>query len=520
MQRSARRLCFALGALLMPAAASAQTPSPFAFRAELGVGGMINDFSPNDGRGALTGNVGVRFAWNPVTALSIQLGGMVGRFFPDGADHVGNFSATLGLRLEPWIGRAGRLWLDVNGGVYGPGREDVPGLDGGLGFEFRLSDELQLGPFARYTRAFGGLLTYESLTAQQIAAGQTARQVGSADIDYWVAGISLTYRVMDAPPPPPPPPPAVDTDHDGVNDPDDQCVSVPQGDHPDANRRGCPTPDTDSDGVLDPDDQCRETPAGEHPDPDRAGCPDGDEDSDGVLNHADQCRTEAAGTHPNPERAGCPDGDEDRDGVHDHTDQCRTEPAGFHADPARPGCPAPDRDHDNVPDAEDACPDRAGAPSTVRARNGCPGLVTLTGDQIRIARPVFFAVNRDAILPASNPVLDAVAEVLRAVPGIRRLSVEGHTDDVGNDAANLDLSRRRAQSVVAALTRRGIDATRLTSDGFGETRPLVQAATPAARAQNRRVEFRVVDFHGEVGDPVPPSGSATPAAPAPAPAAP
>ncbi|MEZ4392770.1 MAG: OmpA family protein [Polyangiales bacterium] len=501
----------------MPAAASAQTPSPFAFRAELGVGGMINDFTPSDDRGAVAGTAAVRFAWNPVEALSIQLSGMVGRFFPSGADHVGNFSATLGLRLEPWIGRAGRLWLDVNGGVYGPGREDVPGLDGGLGFEFRLSDEVQLGPFARYTRAFDGLRLYESLTAAQIAAGQQSRQVGSADIDYWVAGISLTYRVMDAPPPPPPPPPVVDTDHDGVNDPDDQCVSEPQGEHPDANRRGCPTPDTDGDGVLDPDDQCRETAAGEHPDPERAGCPDGDDDSDGVLNHADQCRTEAAGEHPNPERAGCPDGDQDHDEVTDHADQCPTEPAGFHADPARPGCPAPDQDHDNVPDAEDACPTRPGAPSTVRARNGCPGLVTLTGDQIRIARPVFFANNRDVILPASNAVLDAVAEVLRAVPGIRRLSVEGHTDDVGDDAANLDLSRRRAQSVVTALTRRGIDAARLVSEGFGETRPLVTGTTRTARAQNRRVEFRVAEFHGMAGDPVPPGAAAAPPA---APAAP
>lgn len=427
MQRSARRLCFALGALLMPAAASAQTPSPFAFRAELGVGGMINDFSPNDGRGAITGTAGVRFAWNPVTALSIQLGGMVGRFFPDGADHVGNFSATLGLRLEPWIGRAGRLWLDVNGGVYGPGREDVPGLDGGLGFEFRLSDEVQLGPFARYTRAFGGLLTYESLTAQQIAAGQTARQTGSADIDYWVAGISLTYRVMDAPPPPPPPPPVVDTDHDGVNDPDDQCVNEP------------------------------------------------------------------AGEHPNPERAGCPDGDQDHDGVFDHGDQCPTEAVGLHPDPARAGCPAPDGDHDNVPDAVDRCPTQPGAPSTNPARNGCPSLLVVENGALRILRPVFFAVNSDVILPASFPLLNAVADALRATPEIRHVSVEGHTDDAGPDDRNLDLSRRRAASVVRWLTTRGrIEAGRLTSEGFGETRPLVQGTTPAARAQNRRVEFRIV----------------------------
>ena len=511
MHRSASRLCFVLGALLIPSLASAQTPSRLAFRAEIGAGTMINDLTPQqDNGGTIAGTAAVRFAWNPVTALSFQLSGMVGRFWPSAGTSTGNFSATLGLRLEPWIGNAGRLWIDANGGVYGPGTEDAGGLDGGLGFEFRLSDEVQLGPFGRFSHVFNAVRTYEQLTMQQILAGQQAAETGREDVNYWVAGLSLTYRVMEAPAAPPAPPAPTDTDRDGVNDPDDQCVNEPAGEHPDANRRGCPTPDTDHDGVLDPDDQCRETAAGEHPDPERAGCPDGDADSDGVLDHADQCRTEAQGAHPNPERAGCPDGDEDRDAVTDHADQCRTEPAGFHPDPARAGCPAPDRDHDNVPDADDACPDRAGAPSTNRARNGCPGLVTLTADQIRIARPVFFAVNRDVILPTSSAVLDAVAEVLRAVPGIRRLSVEGHTDDVGDDNANMDLSRRRAASVVAALVRRGIAAERLASEGFGETRPITPGTTPAIRAQNRRVEFRVTEFHAEQGEPVPP------AAPAPA----
>ena len=100
---------------------------------------------------------------------------------------------------------------------------------------------------------------------------------------------------------------------------------------------------------------------------------------------------------------------------------------------------------------------------------------------MRINRPVFFATNSDRILPASNAVLTAVAEALRATPEIRRVNVEGHTDDVGDDTANLELSRRRAASVVQWLSTRGrIDAARFTSEGFGETRPVAQGTTKAA----------------------------------------
>ncbi len=251
--------------------------------------------------------------------------------------------------------------------------------------------------------------------------------------------------------------------------------------------------DRDGDGVLDGDDQCPQTPAGAHPDPARRGCPEGDRDGDGVLDTADQCPDAAAGDHPDPERAGCADGDADHDAVLDHADQCRTEAAGLHPDPARAGCPLPDRDNDGVPDATDHCPDQAGSPSTNPVRNGCPGLVMIHGAQMQIRQPVFFATSRDVILPRSRAVLEAVAEALRAVPEIHRMSIEGNTDDVGDDQRNMELSQRRAQSVLRWLVEHGVEENRLEAHGFGETRPLVQGATPAARAQNRRVDFRIVD---------------------------
>jgi outer membrane protein OmpA-like peptidoglycan-associated protein len=132
---------------------------------------------------------------------------------------------------------------------------------------------------------------------------------------------------------------------------------------------------------------------------------------------------------------------------------------------------------------------------------------------IHINRPVFFATNRDTILPRSRQVLQAVADALGALPEIHRVSIEGHTDDVGDDAANLDLSQRRANSVMAWLVAHHVDAARLEAHGFGETRPLVPGHTTTDRSQNRRVEFHITDPAPQAA-----SGPEPTEAPAPAPA--
>ncbi|MBL8683191.1 MAG: OmpA family protein [Myxococcales bacterium] len=307
------------------------------------------------------------------------------------------------------------------------------------------------------------------------------------------------FHVAYAPVRRPAAPVPTDRDGDGVIDPDDQCVDVPQGDHPDPARRGCPLGDRDRDGVLDPEDQCVDVPQGDHPDPARRGCPLNDTDRDGVFDNEDQCVNEPQGEHPDPNRRGCPDGDADSDGVLNAQDQCRDVPAGAHPDPARAGCPLPDRDGDTVVDPQDHCPDQPGAPHPDPNRNGCPGLVRVSGCQIQINSPVFFATNRDTILPRSFPVLQAVGDALRATPDIRRVSIEGHTDDVGNDDRNMDLSNRRAASVQRWMVEHQVEAGRLEFHGFGETRPLRPVtglrgrAQRDARAQNRRVDFRIVD---------------------------
>jgi outer membrane protein OmpA-like peptidoglycan-associated protein len=199
------------------------------------------------------------------------------------------------------------------------------------------------------------------------------------------------------------------------------------------------------------------------------------------------------GDHPDPARRGCPDADQDRDGIYDSGDACPTVSAGLISDPARPGCPLADADGDSVPDVQDACPRQAGAPSTNPRRNGCPGLSVVENGQVRIRRPIHFRTNSDRIHGRSNAVLRAVADTMAVLPQIRRLSIEGHTDEVGSSGGNLDLSRRRAASVMAWLVTHGVDPQRLTAEGFGETRPVMQGRSRRALAANRRVEFRIVD---------------------------
>lgn len=118
-------------------------------------------------------------------------------------------------------------------------------------------------------------------------------------------------------------------------------------------------------------------------------------------------------------------------------------------------------------------------------------LVVLRKDKIEIKKQVHFATNRDVILPDSTPLLDQVAAVILSNPQLRLIRIEGHTDDRGEDAYNMDLSNRRAKSVMRSLLERGIEPKRLRAVGYGETKPIQSNKTNAGRAKNRRVEFMI-----------------------------
>ena len=102
---------------------------------------------------------------------------------------------------------------------------------------------------------------------------------------------------------------------------------------------------------------------------------------------------------------------------------------------------------------------------------------------------IYFDVNKDVVKPESYGTLKEIAGILNEVPDVR-VKIFGHTDSDGDDAKNMDLSKRRAASVKAELTKSfGVNGNRLETDGLGESKPVAPNDTPVNKALNRRVEF-------------------------------
>ncbi len=263
-----------------------------------------------------------------------------------------------------------------------------------------------------------------------------------------------------------------------------------------------PPSDRDGDGILDGDDACPEVAGVRSDDPSKHGCPlPSDRDGDGVVDDQDACPDEPGVATEDPKTNGCPlPKDRDGDGVVDEQDACPDEPGVKTNDPRTNGCPLPkDRDGDGILDELDACPDQPGVASDDPKKNGCPK-AEIVGKEIRILERVEFDTNKATIRPESDPVLSAVLDILKKYPDITKISVEGHTDNRGGAGHNMQLSRKRAAAVVEWLTSRGIDAGRLTSKGWGQSKTIDTNDTPEGRQNNRRVEFHIIERTEKPGD--------------------
>lgn len=281
-----------------------------------------------------------------------------------------------------------------------------------------------------------------------------------------------------------------DRDGDGIEDAKDACPDLAGVATNNPKTNGCPA-DADQDGIADKVDACPDKPGPKSDDPAKNGCPVPlDSDGDGVLDKDDACVSEAGDKTSDPKTNGCP-GDKDKDGVYDKVDACPDVPGLKTADPKTNGCPG-DKDNDSIRDDQDACPTEPGKPNTDPKKNGCPD-VFISAGQVMILDQIKFKTGSAVILAESQPIIDAVAKVLKAHPEIKKLRVEGHTDNVGKPAMNKDLSRKRAAAVMAALVKAGIEKARLTSNGFGQEVPLSSNDTETGRANNRRVEFHIED---------------------------
>ncbi|AJF07896.1 hypothetical protein GSUB_04035 [Geoalkalibacter subterraneus] len=227
--------------------------------------------------------------------------------------------------------------------------------------------------------------------------------------------------------------------------------------------------DSDGDGVPDERDQCPGTPRGVQVD--NKGCPL-DSDGDGVPDYRDKCPGTPKGVQVDDK--GCPL-DSDGDGVPDHLDQCPDTPKGASVDDK--GC-ALDSDGDGVPDYRDKCPDTPAGE-----------LVDEDGCTLKMTMHINFDLDKTAIKPEYESELARAAAFIQKHRDVPYILVAGHTDSLGSESYNKDLSMRRAQAVVDYLvSEHGIDRKRLVARGYGEAQPVADNSTAEGRYQNRRVE--------------------------------
>ena len=355
-------------------------------------------------------------------------------------------------------------------------------------------------------KLFLGLEWGERLTFTDYLDGVSKSGNPDGNDLYSMGGLTLGMRFVDK-----------DSDNDGIADDQDKCPSIAG---PIA-LGGCP--DTDGDGLADRDDNCPNEPG----DISHNGCPD--RDGDGIADHVDDC-PDTAGLR---RFSGCPD--TDNDGIVDKEDSCPTTP-GI---PAMNGCPdsdrdgitddkdgcpqtpgtaehngCPDSDDDGIADNEDTCPNTPG----VRKFNGCPdtdndGIAdnvdkcpTLAGPAENDGCPEILAEDKAVLdhamqnvnyetgsarlLSSSQKILDQIAVIVVKYPGYN-LYIDGYTDNVGNDAANQQLSVDRTRSCADYLASKGVSKSILITQGHGENDPIADNTTAAGRKMNRRVMFRL-----------------------------
>ncbi|APR76225.1 outer membrane protein OmpA [Minicystis rosea] len=283
-----------------------------------------------------------------------------------------------------------------------------------------------------------------------------------------------------------------DRDGDGILDNVDACPDLKGIPSEDPKKNGCPPPaeDRDGDGILDKDDACPDVKGIPSDDPKKHGCPPPplDTDGDGIPDTADACPLVKGPSDPDPKKNGCPD--TDGDGIIDAEDACRDVKGPPNPDPKKNGCP--DTDGDGIVDPLDACPTEAGPPDPNPKKNGCP-VVHVTEGEIVILEQVQFDTGKSTIKPISNELLDKVAAVFKAHAEIIKVEVQGHTDNKGIKFANKQLSQARADAVLKALVKRGIEKKRLVAKGYGQDVPIADNANEAGRQENRRVQFKIVE---------------------------
>lgn len=234
--------------------------------------------------------------------------------------------------------------------------------------------------------------------------------------------------------------------------------------------------DLDKDGVINKKDKCPDVPGPIE----NKGCPWSDTDGDGLTDDKDKC----PGVKGPVENNGCPWSDSDGDGLTDNVDKCPTEKG----DATRGGCPIKDTDKDGIEDSMDNCPNTKGESTNA----GCPVVTEVQKKAIDSAiTNLEFETGKAVILSSSLPALDMLAIMLNDKPDWN-LKLEGHTDNVGDENANLKLSEERSSAVANYLISKGVASARIEVYFYGETKPIASNDTEEGRKANRRVAMNFV----------------------------
>jgi OmpA-OmpF porin, OOP family len=418
------------------------------------------------------GYVGGRLGYQrgPLWALELASGVTPTTEDVPGGASVSFLHATANLVMSPWATSLGGPYFFVGGGA---GRlntnetETISGdaahfnqglLEAGGGLRLWLNDAIGL--------------RFEAREAHWLPK----EAHGAPSTNYLTLSAGLTLAIGAK---------ARDTDGDGVPDRRDKCPDTPRGATVDP--KGCPI-DSDGDGVFDGLDKCADTPKGCTVS--QAGC-QSDEDGDFVCDGLDQCADTPKGA--TVDAKGCPS-DADGDGVLDGIDQCPNTLKGCTLDAK--GCPL-DADGDGVCDGLDQCPE---TPAGLKVDSaGC--VIELVERETELMdtgkirlQNIQFDTGKATLKPESFQTLDVVGTLLTQWPQLK-IEVGGHTDDVGGAALNKKLSLLRAESVLSYMKGKyaALDSTRFTVKGYGKARPLVPNVNDGNRAQNRRVEFTVLN---------------------------
>jgi outer membrane protein OmpA-like peptidoglycan-associated protein len=425
---------------------------------------LADDFEQEGfGESGAQGTFGMDFVLNEPIAFSLIAG--YNGYFPNDNGAVQDLYLGMGFRLrfavdtngslyEQGGNALGNLWLDIHFGVHKYEYENHGGFNIGLGYEFSIAKNFNLGPYGRI---------------QHTPWGQGLNYL------MFAFGIEVSLGAQTEPD---------DRDKDDVIDENDKCPNDPEDKDGFDDDDGCPDPDNDLDGVLDADDQCINLKGV----PDKNGCPDDDPDRDGMVSDKDQCPYEAEDKDGFKDDDGCPDGDNDEDGLADDTDKCPMENEdkdGFEDDD---GCPDPDNDNDGIADDTDECPLEPETKNEKDDEDGCPDFVRVEGSRIKTLQKVYFAADKDKILERSFPMLEEIARII-AVRKDSKVRIDGYTDDRGPEEKNLDLSKRRAESVKNFLIKLGVEENRLIAEGHGDSNPIADNKSPKGREENRRVEI-------------------------------